>query len=84
MLRVWWWLRVIRLHVVGDGVLRISLGRVNEVSPHHIILACAFTKPFEVTRERSGVGVDEDVVQLRNDVRRKPKTSVAQLPRVPQ
>ncbi len=61
-------LRVIRLHGVGGGVLKVSFGRVNEVSPHHTILACAFPKLFEVTRERSGVGVSEDVVQLRNDV----------------
>ncbi len=51
------------MHEVGGGVLRVSLGRVND-----IILACAFPKPFEVTRKRSGVGVGEDVVQLRNDV----------------
>ncbi len=33
------------------------------------LLASALPEPFEVARERSGVGMCEDVVQLRQDVR---------------
>jgi hypothetical protein len=72
------------LHGVGGGVLRVSLGMVNEVSPHHIILACSFPKPFEVTRERSEVGVGEDVVQLRNDVSGVSLKRLLRNPRAPQ
>ena len=59
----WWcWLGVIGLHGVDGGVLRVRLGRVKKVSLHHIILASSPSEPFEVARERSGVGICEDVV----------------------
>jgi hypothetical protein len=57
------------LHGVNGRVLRVRLGGVHKVSLHHIILAGSLPEPFEVARERSGVGVCEDVVQLRQDVR---------------
>ena len=57
------------MHSVNGRVLRVRLGGVHKVSLHHIILASALPEPFEVARERSGVGVCEDVVQLRQDVR---------------
>ncbi len=57
------------MHGVDGGVLRVRLGRVNKVSLHHIIRASSPSEPFEVARERSGVGMCEDVVQLRQDIR---------------
>jgi hypothetical protein len=45
-------------------------GRVeDEISTHHIILACSELEPFKVSREGSSVGVSKDVVMLQQDVR---------------
>ena len=57
MLGLWCRGRVIRLHCIGSGVLRVRWGGVDKVSLHHIIFACSSPVPFEVARERSGVGV---------------------------
>ncbi len=62
-------LRVIGVHSFGGGVLRVGVGRGNEISPHDISLACPSPIPFEVTREKSEVGMSEDAVKLRENVR---------------